>query len=57
MRDLNPDVPAELADLVMRLLEKDPAKRPQSAREVIQAIQAVGARVCVGGFHAHRVRA
>ena len=42
VRDLNPDVQAALSDLVMRLLEKDPAKRPQSAREVVQAIQAIG---------------
>ncbi len=42
VRELNPDVPAELADLVTRLLEKVPAKRPQSAREVVQALQAVG---------------
>ena len=42
VRELNPDVPPELADLVTRLLEKEPAKRPQSAREVIQALQAVG---------------
>ena len=41
VRDLNSDVPPELADLVTRLLEKEPAKRPQSAREVIQALQAV----------------
>ena len=42
VRELNPDVPVALSDLVTRLLEKNPAKRPQSAREVVQAIQAVG---------------
>ncbi len=41
VRELNPDVPAELADLVTRLLEKDPARRPQTAREVVQALQAI----------------
>ena len=41
VRELNPDMPAELSDLVKRLLEKEPAKRPQSAREVVQAIQAI----------------
>ena len=40
VRHLNPDVPAELSDLVMRLLEKDPAQRPQSAGEVIRALRA-----------------
>ncbi|MBO0700391.1 MAG: SUMF1/EgtB/PvdO family nonheme iron enzyme, partial [Zavarzinella sp.] len=32
---LNPGLPPALADLIVRLLQKDPAKRPQSAREVI----------------------
>jgi Leucine-rich repeat (LRR) protein len=42
VRDLNPDVPPELADLVTKLLAKDPAQRPQTAREVVHALQAVG---------------
>lgn len=33
-REINPDVPAELNDLVMRLLSKLPGGRPASAREV-----------------------
>jgi formylglycine-generating enzyme required for sulfatase activity/predicted Ser/Thr protein kinase len=33
-RRLNPKVPGPLAGLILRLLEKDPAHRPQSAREV-----------------------
>jgi serine/threonine protein kinase len=41
VRELNPDMPIALSDLVARLLEKEPAKRPQSAREVVQAIQAI----------------
>ena len=41
VRDLNPDVPPALADLVMRLLAKKPEERPASAREVARAIQAV----------------
>jgi serine/threonine-protein kinase len=35
------DVPAPLAALVMRALEKDPARRPQSAREVLSALDAL----------------
>jgi hypothetical protein len=31
-----------LADLVTKLLAKDPAQRPQTAREVVHALQAVG---------------
>jgi formylglycine-generating enzyme required for sulfatase activity len=36
---INPEVPADLSALVMRLLEKDPAKRLASAHEVVAAIQ------------------
>ena len=38
-----PAVPAPLAALVMRLLEKRPADRPQSAAEVVQALDAAAA--------------
>ena len=40
LRELNADVPPALADLVMRLLEKDPADRPESAEAVARALQA-----------------
>jgi serine/threonine protein kinase len=46
--ELNPAIPPALADLVMRLLAKDPAERPASAREVaaeLRAIEAHGASV------------
>lgn len=37
-------VPADLVRLVMQLLDKDPAARPQSAREVIEALQRIDSR-------------
>jgi hypothetical protein len=39
----NPQVPATLSDLVLRLLAKDPARRPASARALADALQAVEA--------------
>ena len=44
VREVNPDVPAELSELVMRLLAKNPAERPQTAGEVIQALHALEGR-------------
>jgi eukaryotic-like serine/threonine-protein kinase len=38
------DCPAGLAALVMQCLKKDPAERPQSAREILQALDAVISR-------------
>jgi WD40 repeat protein len=39
--EVNPGVPPALSDLVMRLLSKDPAGRPASARAVAEALQTV----------------
>jgi tRNA A-37 threonylcarbamoyl transferase component Bud32/tetratricopeptide (TPR) repeat protein len=39
--EIRPAIPAPLATLVMRSLEKRPADRPQSAREIIDALDAV----------------
>ncbi len=44
VREVNPDVPAELSELVMRLLAKNPAERPQTAGEVIEALHALEGR-------------
>jgi serine/threonine protein kinase len=35
---LNPQIPVELSGLIIRLLAKDPARRPASTQEVIKAI-------------------
>ncbi len=42
---IRPDVPAKLAALVMRSLEKDPSARPQSAREVVATIDAISGQI------------
>ncbi len=39
LREVDPAIPAPLSALVDRLLEKDPARRPQSAREVAAALE------------------
>lgn len=38
---IDPNIPAPLSDLIMQLLDKDPARRPASAREVIERLNAV----------------
>jgi serine/threonine protein kinase len=38
---LNPDLPPDLADLVMQLLAKDPTERPDSAQEVVERLQVI----------------
>ncbi|MBW8768747.1 MAG: protein kinase [Gemmatimonadetes bacterium] len=39
--ELRPDVPASLADLVMRSLAKDPDARPQSASEIVRTLDTI----------------
>jgi urea transport system substrate-binding protein len=38
---LRPDLPRDLVDLINRLLDKDPARRPASAWEVVEALRAI----------------
>ncbi len=45
VREFNPDAPAELDALITRLLEKDPALRPASARETANAIRSLEQRL------------
>lgn len=40
-RSLNPAVPAELSDLIARLMAKNPDQRPRSARVVADAVRAM----------------
>jgi len=39
LAERSPDTPVELADMVMQCLEKDPALRPQSAREILSVLE------------------
>jgi len=40
-REVDPNVPPALSDLIMQLLEKKPALRPPSARSLVHALQAI----------------
>jgi serine/threonine protein kinase/regulation of enolase protein 1 (concanavalin A-like superfamily) len=37
--EVNPEIPQPLSDLVMKLLEKKPEDRPESAKEVVKIVQ------------------
>lgn len=39
--ELNPALPQDLSELVMRMLEKDPDRRPKTSREVVDALLAL----------------
>lgn len=41
IREINPTIPKDFADAIMRCLEKDPWKRFQTARELATALEAV----------------
>src|SRR5262249_38958780 len=41
LREIDPGIPAELDDLVMRLLAKDPAGRPSSAGYIVESLRSI----------------
>lgn len=43
LRELRPELPSTLADLLMRCLEKDPLQRPHSASVIVKTIDALSA--------------
>jgi eukaryotic-like serine/threonine-protein kinase len=45
LRQLNPAVPEELSYLVDHLLEKEPSRRPRTAREVVKSLDELGVAV------------
>jgi len=45
VRELNPGVPADLADLIMRLMAKKPDARPTSAQAVVEEIERIEHRL------------
>jgi serine/threonine-protein kinase len=49
LREVRPDVPQDLSNLVEDLLEKDPAHRPQTARDVVARLSRIAARLEVAG--------
>jgi WD40 repeat protein/serine/threonine protein kinase len=55
--ELNPEVPPKLSALVMQLLAKDPAQRPQSAGAVAVALQAIEDEHSTGATSLTRQRA
>jgi hypothetical protein len=48
VRELNPDVPQPLEDLILRLLAKFPDQRPGSAQEVADALKAIDRQRAAG---------
>jgi serine/threonine-protein kinase len=53
LRSLCPDIPAKVDDLVLWLLQKDPAARPASAADLVRAIDQLAAENEVGVMQTH----
>ena len=49
VREMNPDVPEELSDLIDELLQKSPDDRPQSAKEVAHALAQISGQMPSSG--------
>jgi RNA polymerase sigma factor (sigma-70 family) len=49
--EVQPDTSLALSNLILRLLQKDPARRPASASEVIQALQSLEQDLTCKGEH------
>ena len=56
IEERRPDCPPALAQLVMRCLEKDPARRPQSAAELLQSLDVAATPAPPLVWMAHRSR-
>lgn len=56
-RTLRPELPSELSGLIDRLLEKNPAHRPQDARQVAELLTGLAATTVIDELPAPRVRA
>jgi serine/threonine-protein kinase len=50
-RGTNPEIPAELSTLILRCLEKDPAARPQSAEDVLAALNRIEDEIATAPRH------
>ena len=60
IRELRPDTPPALADLVMRSLQKDPDQRPSQASDLVRVLDSVtssGASTAAPAILAPRIRA
>jgi len=47
-RSVNPKLPAELEAVILKGLQKDPAKRWQSAGEILEALSAISRTAAAG---------